>query len=117
TVTPYATTFPPVYIVGDAQSWTLTSALVLESTGPGTYEATGVFQNNGKFRLFATQDWNAQQWGWSYFSGGTLASELSDGGDGDSNFLFGGASGFYKITVSLKDKTIAMEATSAPPPP
>jgi len=114
TVTPYATTFPPVYIVGDAQGWNLANALVLQSTGPGTYEATGVFQNNGKFRLFATPDWTAQQWGWSFFSGGTIASELSDGGDGDSNFLFGGASGYYKVTVSLKDKTIAVAAASAP---
>jgi hypothetical protein len=114
TVTPFATTFPPIYVIGDAQGWNLDNALELQSTGPGTYETIGTFQNNGKFRFFASPSWDSEQWGWSFFSGGTITGGLSDGGDGDSNFLFGGATGYYKITVSLKNKTIAMEAASAP---
>jgi hypothetical protein len=114
TITPYATTFPPVYIVGDAQAWTLGDAVEMPSIAPGTYQAVAMFQNNGKFRLFETLSWTATQWGWSYFSGGTIASELTNAGDGDSNFLFNGATGYYKITVSLKDKTIAVEASAAP---
>lgn len=114
TITPYSTVFPPIYIVGDAQGWNLANTLELQSIAPGKYEAIGTFQNNGKFRFFATPAWDAQQWGWSFFSGGTVATDLSSGNDGDSNFLFGGASGYYKITVSLKDKTIALEASSAP---
>lgn len=114
TLTPYATTFPPIYIVGDAQGWNLDNALELQSTGPGTYETTGIFQENGKFRFFATPAWDAQQWGWSFFNGGTVATGLSDGADGDSNFLFELPSGYYKITISLKDKTIWLEASSAP---
>jgi hypothetical protein len=114
TITPYTTVFPPIYIIGDAQAWNLNNALELQSIAPGKYEAVGTFQNNGKFRLFASPAWDAQQWGWSFFSGGTVASALSSGNDGDSNFLFGGTTGYYRITVSLKDKTIAMEASSAP---
>ena len=114
TVTPFATTFPPIYIVGDAQGWILDDALELQSIAPGTYEAIGTFQNNGKFRFFASPSCDSEQWGWSFFSGGTVAAGLSNGGDSDSNFLFGGATGYYKITVSLKNKTITMEAASAP---
>ncbi len=114
TITPYATTFPPIYIIGDVQGWNLANAFELQSTGPGTYEAIGTFQQNGKFRFFATPSWDAQQWGYSFFSGGSIATGLSDGADGDSNFLFGSPSGYYKISVSLKDKTIALEASSAP---
>jgi hypothetical protein len=114
TVTPYTTIFPPVYIVGEAQAWNLGAAVELPSIAPGTYEAVAMFQNNATFRLFETPSWTATQWGWNYFSGGTIASELTNSGDGDSNFLFGGATGYYKITVSLKDKTIAIEASAAP---
>ncbi len=114
TITPYATTFPPIYIVGDAQGWNLDNALELQSTGPGTYEAIGVFQEAGKFRLFATPSWDAPQWGWNFFSAGAVGDGLANGADGDSNFLFEEPSGYYKVTVSLKDKTIAVEASSAP---
>ncbi len=114
TFTPYATTFPPIYIIGDAQGWNLANALELQSTGPGTYETIGTFQENGKFRFFATPSWDAQQWGWSFFSAGSIASGLLSGADGDSNLLFDLPSGYYKISVSLKDKSIALEASSAP---
>jgi hypothetical protein len=114
TITPFATTFPPIYVIGDAQGWNLGNALELQSIAPGTYQTVGTFQNNGKFRFFASASWDADQWGWSFFNGGAVAAGLSNGGDSDSNFLFGGATGYYKITVSLKNKTIAMEATSAP---
>lgn len=113
-ITPFATTFPPIYIIGDAQGWNLDNALEVQSTGPGTYEVIGVFQENGKFRFFATPSWDAEQWGWSFFSGGTVASGLADGADGDSNFLFELPSGYYEMNISLKDKTIALEASSAP---
>lgn len=114
TITPYATTFPPLYIVGDVQAWNLDAAVEVPSIAPDTYEAVAMFQNNGKFRLFDTPDWTAPQYGWSYFNGGTIADVLADGADGDSNFLFNGETGYYKITVSLKNKTIAVEPASAP---
>lgn len=113
-ITPYATTFPPIYVIGDAQGWNLDNALEVQSTGPGTYETIGVFQENGKFRFFATPSWDAQQWGWSFFVGGSVATGLADGADGDSNFLFELPTGYYKISVSLKDKIISLEASSAP---
>lgn len=114
TITPFATTFPPIYIVGDAQGWNLANAFELQSTGPGTFEGIGTFQQNGKFRFFATPSWDAEQWRYSFFTGGTVDTELSDGADGDSNFLFNAASGYYKITVSLTSKIITIEASSAP---
>jgi hypothetical protein len=114
TMTPYATTFPPIYIVGDAQGWNLDNALELQSTGPGTYEATGIFQLSGKFRFFATPSWDAEQYRASTFAGGTISNLISSAGDGDSNFIFNGATGYYKINVNLTTKTIAIEAASAP---
>jgi hypothetical protein len=111
-ITPFTTTFPPIYIIGDAQGWDLGSALELQSTGPGTYEAVGIFQENGYFRLFDTPSWSAEQWGFSFFE--TVDTELINGNDGDSNFIFGASTGYYKVSVSLTEKTITIEPASAP---
>ncbi len=111
-ITPYLATFPPIYIIGDAQSWSLTDALEASSTGPGTYEAIGLFTENGKFRFFATPSWDAQQWGFSDFS--TIPSELVSGEDSDNNFIFTGADGVYKMIVNLNTNTITLEQGELP---
>ena len=115
TVTPYATEFPPVYIIGDATGgWNLDLAVEMKSVSPGVYETTAEFMNAGKFRFFATPSWDAEQYNWSSFSGGAIDSRLADGGDGDGNFLFDGTSGWYRITVDVRNKSIAMEPTERP---
>ncbi|WP_421870748.1 SusE domain-containing protein [Marinoscillum sp.] len=113
-ITPYLAVFPPIYIIGDAQGWDLGAALEVSSTGPGTYEAIGMFQEAGKFRMFATPSWDAEQWGFSFFEGGSIPDIVVDGADGDSNFLFEGATGVYKITINLNTKTIVMEESELP---
>src|SRR5690606_33229919 len=100
------------YIIGDAQSWDLASAMQLQSLGPGRYEGIGAFVQNGKFRLFKTPDWGAEQWGFGYFI--AVDDELGNGNDNDSNFIFEGEDGLYKVTVSLLDKSITIEPSSAP---
>ena len=113
-VTPYLAVFPPIFIVGDAQNWDLGAALELSSTGPGTYEAVGSFVEGGKFRMFATPSWDAEQWGWSFFEGGSVPDNVISGEDDDSNFLFEGASGVYKIAINLNTKTISLEESELP---
>jgi hypothetical protein len=117
TLTPYLLQFPPIYIIGDAQGWNLDNAVALTSTTPGVYNGQARFTTNGKFRFFALPDWGSEQFGWSYFQGGTIPEQLGDGADGDSNFLFGGVSADYKITVSLTSKSITLELAGPPPPP
>jgi hypothetical protein len=118
TVTPYLLVFPPIYVIGDAQAWSLNNAVELVSYSPGVYEGEVKFQTNGKFRFFALPNWSSQQWGWGYFTGGTIPEQFGNGNDGDSNFRFTGQSGSYKITVSIPGKTIAIEpAGELPPPP
>lgn len=114
TITPYSTTFPPIYIIGDAQGWDLAQAAELTSTGPGTYEGLASFVNDGTFRFFATPSWDAEQWNANFFDGGTLPAELENAGDGDSNFRFLGDDGLYQVTVDLNAKTIVMAAGSIP---
>lgn len=116
-LTSYLLVFPPVFIVGDAQGWNLANAAELTSTTPGLYKGKAKFQTNGKFRLFGLRDWTSQQWGWSYFTGGVIPAEFTNGADGDSNFLFAGLTADYNITVSIPDKKITLELAGPPPPP
>ena len=109
-----ASSAPTLFIIGDAQGWDLNNALEMHSLGAGQFEVIGQFQQNGKFRFFSSPDWAADQFRWSYFNGGTVDSELADGADGDSNFLFTGATGIYKMIVSINDKTISVESSAEP---
>ncbi|RJE72665.1 SusE domain-containing protein [Reichenbachiella sp. MSK19-1] len=109
TVTPYATTFPPIYLIGDAQNWDLAAPMVLESTGPGEYIGIGPFVADGFFRFFETPAWAATQWNADYFEGGTIPDVLINSGDGDANFQYTSTDQDYQITVNLNTKTITME--------
>lgn len=115
--TPYLLTFPPLYIIGDAQAWDLNSAAELQSFSPGVYEGIARFQANGNFRFFEAPDWAAEQWGFSTFATGSIPEEFSDAGDGDSNFKFNGITAEYKITVNFNTLTIGLEPLGPPPPP
>ena len=117
TATPYLLTFPPIYIVGDAQSWTLENAAELQSFSPNIYEGVARFQTNGNFRFFKIPDWEAEQWGFSAFSSGSVPAEFANAGDGDSNFKFTGLTAEYRITVDFNSLTIALEPLGPPPPP
>jgi starch-binding outer membrane protein SusE/F len=115
--TPYLLMFPPIYIIGDAQGWDLNSAAELQSFSPGVYEGTARFQANGNFRFFEAPDWGAEQWGFSTFATGSIAGELNNAGDGDSNFRFAGITAEYKVTVNFNTLTISLEPLGPPPPP
>ncbi|HTE32395.1 MAG TPA: SusE domain-containing protein, partial [Chryseolinea sp.] len=114
-VTPYATVFPPVYMIGDATGgWDLAKAVKLRSIAPSKYQTTAEFTNGGKFRFFASASWDAPQFNWSTFAGGTVDTALEDGQDSDGNFKFTGPTGWYTITSDTKHKTITLEATEQP---
>jgi hypothetical protein len=115
TVTPYETLFPPIYMIGDATGgWDLGKAVLVKSTSPSHYETITQFTNGGKFRFFETPSWDAKQYNWTTFQGGSLDSNLGNGQDGDGNFLFNGSTGWYKVTVDLNDKLISLVATEQP---
>lgn len=108
TVEPSAPPFPEVlYVNGGPYGWNFSNAAILLSTGVGTYEGLIRVQNGGDgFRFFSTNDWVQPQWGYDDFT--TVPGVFSDGGGGDHNLIFSGAERFYKVTVSLLDKTIAV---------
>lgn len=115
TFTTYATSFPPIYMIGDAlQGWNTGKAVKMRSTAPSVYETVTQFTSGNKFRFFATASWDAVQYNWSFFESGSIDSELTNGGDGDGNFIFSAASGWYKIVANTNTKTITIEETTEP---
>lgn len=109
-VTPYATTFPPIYMIGGAIGWDLAQAVELTSTGPGEYVGIGGFVNGETFRFFASPSWDAEQWNADFFDGGTLPSDFSHAADNDANFSYGGEDNSFQIYVNLNTKTIELSA-------
>jgi starch-binding outer membrane protein SusE/F len=113
TITPYATTFPPIYMCGGATGgWDWNSEVEMRSIAPSTYYTIAKFINGGAFRFFAQQDWGPTSYNFPWFT--TVDSDLENAVDGDSNFKVVGATGYYAITVNLKTKTVVMEPVAEP---
>ncbi|HMJ67647.1 MAG TPA: SusE domain-containing protein [Cyclobacteriaceae bacterium] len=103
-----------LFLVGDPNGWALNDLLAMRSLGGNTFEVIAQFDQGDIFRFFKELDWSGDQVRYSSFAGGTIDTELADGGGGDSNIRFAAASGIYKMTVSLSDKTIVVVPASAP---
>jgi hypothetical protein len=114
-ITAYPTEFPPIYMIGAAVGgWDPALAVSVYSTEPSIYSTICEFTNGEAFRFFDIPSWDAtKQLNWNYFTG-SVASEFENAQDGDTNIRFIGTTGFYRITVDLKAKTIAMESVTKP---
>lgn len=113
TITPYQTSFPPIYMIGSATGgWDPNLAVEMVSTAPNVYSTIGYFENvvdANTFRFFKNAAWG-DAWNCPYFTGGFTTSLLENALDGDSNFRFIGTTGWYRITANLSAKTVVMEA-------
>jgi hypothetical protein len=114
-ITPYATSFDPIYMIGDAVlGWDTAKAVEVYGTGPGTFEVVAEFNNGGAFRFFEAADWGATSYNWTFFSTGNIAGDFEDAGDGDTNIRFTGTTGYYRIGVNTKTLTITLEPVDQP---
>lgn len=109
-VVPSDPPFPQeLYLNGDAQNdfgpWNFDNPAILLSVGPGVYEGMAEFEDDGLFRFFGTDDWVEPQWGNEDFTNVPGIFSVA----GDNNFRYNGDHRYYKITVSLVDKTITVE--------
>ncbi len=117
-VIPYVTEFEPIYMVGAAVGgWDWAAAVEVYGTGPSEYSSIALFTAEGdaNFRFFeAYENWDVS-WNYAYFGAGADAV-FEDAGDDDGNLRFIGTTGYYRITVNIKDKTIVMESEGTEPP-
>ncbi len=114
-VAPYATAFPPIYMCGAATGgWDWTKGVEMRSSAPKVYQTIAYFLNGEAFRFFAQPDWGPTSYNYPFFSSGTVDAKLEDAQDGDHNFKVTGATGYYDITVDLKNLTVTMTAVDEP---
>jgi starch-binding outer membrane protein SusE/F len=114
-ITPYATSFPPIYGMGAAlKGWGPwpTNEVELKSTAPSIYEGTAKITNGEAFRFFAQHDWGPTSYNFPFFT--TVDSKFVNAGDGDSNLKFVGTTGWFKITVNMKTKAVSAVAVDEP---
>jgi len=116
-ITPYATSFPPIYMCGGAVggwNWNLYTYKELRSSAPNVYTTIAYFVNNDIFRFFKQTDWGPTSWQFPYFTGTVTPLLELNPSDGDNNCKFVGTSGYYEITVNMSTKSIAMTAVAEP---
>lgn len=115
TFTAYATSFAPIYIIGDAaRGWDLAKPVTLRSSAVSVYEGVAQLTSGGKFRFFVTPSWTAVQYNTATFDGGSVDSKLTAAGDPDGNFIFNGTTGWYTIKVNTRTKSITLTSTTKP---
>ena len=118
TITPYASTFPSIYMIGAATGgWDPSLAVEVVSTGePYQYTTIAYFDNaDGRnFRFFNKPDWNESLGGYDVFPTfpTDLLAEATE--DSDPNFNFIGTPGWYEMFVDTQAGTITMTAVDKP---
>jgi hypothetical protein len=114
-VAPYALYFPPIFMTGAATGgwgWDQFVYKELISTAPNVYQTTAHFLNGEAFRFFKQVGWGPTSYNYPYFT--TVSNLFENANDGDSNLKFIGTTGYYKITVNMSTKTVAMESVAEP---
>lgn len=115
TVTPYATSFPPIWGMGAGlKGWGPwpDNAVEWQSSAFKKYETIAYFTNGQAFRWFAQQDWGPTSYNYPYFT--TVDPVFENANDGDSNLKVAGATGWYKVSVDLNAKTVVAEEVDEP---
>lgn len=117
TFTPYLDDFPPIYMIGAAVGgWDPSLAVIVPSSEPNVYTTLAEFTSNEAFRFFGQQDWGPDSWNYPYFAdnGGDVDPKFVDAQDGDNNFQFTGATGWYRITVNFETYSVQLEEAEEP---
>lgn len=94
--------FANLYIVGSVagNGWDAGNAIAMTKTGTGEFEFTTNLSTGDAFKLLGQKDWAALEWGNIFGTEGN-SGYLGPKGD-NSNIVFDGANGTYKISVNLK---------------
>ncbi len=112
-VTTYSTTFPPIYMTGEAVGgWNWNSDKIVPSSKPNVYSTLAYFEKGKAFRFFKQRDWGPTSYNYPYFS--EVTDLLENANDGDKNFKVVGETGWYRITVDMKNKAVTMKTVKEP---
>lgn len=116
-ITVYLGNVPSIYMIGAAVGgWDTAKAVEVVWAGtPNVFSTKAYFdaETDANFRFFNSPSWSASLGGYNVFPN-YPAAYLGETGDGDSNFKFIGATGWYEITVNVATGTIQMTPVNEP---
>lgn len=114
-VTPYETIYPSIWGMGAAlNGWGPWQSKEVEVVGTAfqVFEMVAQITNGETFRFFAQADWGPNSYNYPFFT--TVDSKFENANDGDKNFRFIGATGWYRVNVNLNTKVVTAVATAEP---
>lgn len=115
TISTYSIVFPPIYLMGAAvNGWGPWNDREMEapSIEADVYETVVYITTGETFRFFAQKDWGPTSYNYPFFS--SVDTEFENSNDDDKNLRLIAATGYYRITVNLDEKTVVAEPVSAP---
>lgn len=95
--------YPNLYAVGSINGWDAGSAVAMTKTDQG-FELTTTLGANSELKFLGQQSWGALEWG-NILKDNNGNSGFLGPKDSNSNIVFNGDGGSYKITVNLKAGT------------
>lgn len=97
-----------LYMVGSINGWDAANPITMTKTGEGTFEVTTTLGADAEFKFIGQKAWAALEWG------NILKDNPGNSGyvgpkDANSNIVFHGNGGSYKVTVNLKMGTFTIQ--------
>lgn len=100
--------YPNLYVVGTLNGWDAATAVAMTPKPDGVFELTTNLGANSEMKFLGQQSWGDLEWGHILKDNNGNSGFIGPKND-NSNIIFNGNGGSYKITVNLKAGTYTIE--------
>ena len=108
TASPLGFEYPNLYVVGSLNGWNAANAIPMTRKSEGVFELTTTLGANTEMKFLGQQAFASLEWG-NILKDNNGNSGFLGPKDDNSNIVFNGNGGSYKITVNLKAGTYTIE--------
>lgn len=108
TASPLGFEYPNLYVVGSLNGWNAANAIPMTRKSEGVFELTTTLGANTEMKFLGQQAFASLEWG-NILKNNNGNSGFLGPKDDNSNIVFNGNGGSYKITVNLKAGTYTIE--------
>ena len=108
TASPLGFEYPNLYVVGSLNGWNAANAIPMTRKSEGVFELTTTLGANTEMKFLGQQAFASLEWG-NILKNNNGNSGFLGPKEDNSNIVFNGNGGSYKITVNLKAGTYTIE--------
>ena len=108
TASPIGFEYPNLYVVGSLNGWNAANAIPMTRKSEGVFELTTTLGANTEMKFLGQQAFASLEWG-NILKNNNGNSGFLGPKEDNSNIVFNGNGGSYKITVNLKAGTYTIE--------